>query len=460
MSSDDSENVPPKWKRIYITHVNSPSAIFVRDDALEYSWNSKVSMEIDKIMIENLNLKIKSNLSLTELIGNYVTLKVRNVLYRGLVLEANPEKCLVTCRLIDYGRIETVKFEALWPLPRKLRYISPHCVCLKLAEVIPTGSKDQNKWTMTAKDFLQRIFDNKKIYMTQMANVTEASDGLSKVPVDLFYFEKIDTDPFDPVEFTTVNIKDLLVHKGLAMFPRKQKEAVEIKDQSFDEDLSMVIAKSFSISQNEITLSSSFSTALNRDWLKPRMPNTSEAFEAEICFFDLEGQIYIHDDKAIGIVNSMSKILTEIHSKYAMSDDYLEWLPGNPLIAKYAIHNTWHRGLVLEVLSEGLLKVLFVDFGETIILDPRLNQCHKEICFEDVPIQSLRCKLENIVPNSERYPKDFISSIADEIIGERVRVQITRKNVKSFPLPVILHLMDELAMKDKGNLARFFVQKG
>ena len=50
--------------------------------------------------------------------------------------------------------------------------------------------------------------------------------------------------------------------------------------------------------------------------------------------------------------------------------------------------------------------------------------------------------------------------MADEIIGERVQVWITRKNIRSFPLPVILHLIDDQDLEDKGNIARIFVQQG
>ena len=57
------------------------------------------------------------------------------------------------------------------------------------------------------------------------------------------------------------------------------------------------------------------------------------------------------------------------------------------MIVKYD-DNTWHRGLVLNKTPDGLLKVLYVDFGEILFMDPKQNCCHKELLFQDVPIQA------------------------------------------------------------------------
>jgi hypothetical protein len=81
------------------------------------------------------------------------------------------------------------------------------------------------------------------------------------------------------------------------------------------------------------------------------------------------------------------------------------------------------------------------------------------LLFEQVPIQALRCKLENIVPKGGKYSKEFIQKMEQKIVGQKVTVRITRKNVKSFPLPVIVHLTEGEFIY-KGNLARTFIKEG
>ena len=73
-------------------------------------------------------------------------------------------------------------------------------------------------------------------------------------------------------------------------------------------------------------------------------------------------------------------------------------------------------------------------------------------------IQALRCKLENIVPKDGRYSKEFIKKMDEKIVGKKVTVRITRKSVKSFPLPVILHLTE--GENTRENIARIFMKEG
>merc|ERR1719228_511221 len=116
----------------------------------------------------------------------------------------------------------------------------------------------------------------------------------------------------------------------------------------------------------------------------------------------------------------MCKILSNIHSKIPRKDDNLKWLPGCALIAEYS-DNSWYRAMVTEInCSNGLIGVLFIDFGETCFMDPKKNTCHKmPFIFEEVPIQALRCKLENIVPKEGRYSKQFIQKMEQKIVGKK-----------------------------------------
>lgn len=73
--------------------------------------------------------------------------------------------------------------------------------------------------------------------------------------------------------------------------------------------------------------------------------------------------------------------------------------------------------------------------------------------FLSIPIQVLRCKLDNIVPIGKKYSKEFLDEIHPVIVDKKVNVKITRRR-DQFPLPIIAHIRN-----DNVNIARMFVEK-
>ena len=87
---------PPEGSRkIYITHVESPSEIFVRDQNLEDKWNN-LEEEFKTIMVAHLQTKFKSKISPEDLVDESVMVRKKTVLYRGKVLKVsfNPARLL------------------------------------------------------------------------------------------------------------------------------------------------------------------------------------------------------------------------------------------------------------------------------------------------------------------------------------------------------------------------------
>ena len=68
-------------------------------------------------------------------------------------------------------------------------------------------------------------------------------------------------------------------------------------------------------------------STLNEVWPKPRLP-LNEEFLGVITNIDSEGQVYIQTEIGEKVTEGMSKILTEIHSKFPRREDNLKWLPG------------------------------------------------------------------------------------------------------------------------------------
>ena len=65
------------------------------------------------------------------------------------------------------------------------------------------------------------MLKNREFFMEQKGNqVFDEIAKVVKVPAGLYYREKITKGPFDPLEIRKRDIKDLLVHMGLALVPR------------------------------------------------------------------------------------------------------------------------------------------------------------------------------------------------------------------------------------------------
>ena len=86
-------------------------------------------------------------------------------------------------------------------------------------------------------------------------------------------------------------------------------------------------------------------STLNEVWPKPRLPSNDE-FLGVITNIDSEGQVYIQNEIGEKVTEGMSKILTEIHSKFPRREDNLKWLPGKNITQVFqgflrGLNNFW-----------------------------------------------------------------------------------------------------------------------
>ena len=282
-----------------------------------------------------------------------------------------------------------------------------------------------------------------------------------KVIGSLFYVDRVVPGPFSQLVENKVDVADALIDKGLALKTRGPKKLSEAASPSSLIDCSLMHLKE----EEEVVEESPVPVPTKGQWPMPTYPGQTK-FSGVITYIDSFGQLYIHSTRANDVATAMSRILTRLHSCLPLSFDRdLDWLPGDILIAKYTFgkESSWHRGVVTNVLSqEGKVAVLFVDYGETRILDPKANECHKSVMFAEVPIQALRCKLENIVPIEGNYSGEFIEEMNMEFLERPVTVQLSRsKQMRKFPLPVIVHVAEETkkGVSYSLNLGRVFIQR-
>ena len=116
----------------------------------------------------------------------------------------------------------------------------------------------------------------------------------------------------------------------------------------------------------------------------------------------------------------------------------------------------WFRARVVSLREDGDITVLFVDYGEEKTISG-VGEAHRDIPPEalELPIQAIRCKLDNVVPVDGEYQTEFLESAHMRFVDKMANVEMTRE-CSSFPLPVKIHIHDE----GKTNVAKLFIKEG
>lgn len=193
-------------------------------------------------------------------------------------------------------------------------------------------------------------------------------------------------------------------------------------------------------------------------WPLPRIP-IDDYFSGKITHVDDAGQIYLQPlsgaEELLEMekkINKICKGITKMSGRQKPS-----WNVGDICLAKYPNLNWWSRGQVIAgdaQMSE--VPILFVDYGEVKYLNPENGEIHDQGIEEEflrMPMQMLRCQLDNIAPLNGVYTTSILEWLHKSIFDQEVDVKITRTPTK-FPLPVIIKLKDE----EKTNPARLLVK--
>ena len=157
---------PENCQRAYVTHVESPNAIFVRDEFLEKKWQEHENWMIAQ-MFDYLKQKQKEPILSSKLLNKSVMVKDQGLFYRGQVLSVDAEKKKLTVRLVDFGKVVQANIKDVKPLPHKLKKIRPLCYCVSMADVIPTGTSDKSKWSLKAIEYCQDVLPRLEFLMLQ-----------------------------------------------------------------------------------------------------------------------------------------------------------------------------------------------------------------------------------------------------------------------------------------------------
>ena len=174
-TQDNSENpdssivpLPLGSRHVFVTHTESPDEIWIRDERLDNMWNRE-EPQINEMLKEAMkNPPLSSNEE--DIIGANVAIKIIPSFYRGVVLAKGQNENL-TCRLLDYGKVEVVPKKDVRILPVELQQKNMFCVCTKLANVDATGTGDPGKWSQASAESIKMLLEGKDLYFKQTVSI-------------------------------------------------------------------------------------------------------------------------------------------------------------------------------------------------------------------------------------------------------------------------------------------------
>jgi hypothetical protein len=477
-----------EWGIEYVvTHIDSPSRVFVRPKYLDVQWN-----EYDRLVSRTMTA---AKIPITE---NYLepNMPVAVLLNgkhwrRGRVVRTCGEDCYEIA-LLDRGNRVVVSAEDLSPLPRTLRKKNAFCLPAKVIGMVPAGgSKD---WTNSGIErFVEMLSGKDVVWIKTKGEATADEKEIKIVRVEMFVKEKDVVEAFKPTTVRFVSMASKMIEAGFALRDRRTSAPSSSPDAAAPEagktlsvisncgsdvdpaeisadpaeiraDPAEISADPAEISADPAEISADHSglvsAAMGAKWPSP-LVNDGVTFEARVTYIDDEGQLYMQSTVKRMEVKSMEKTLRKIYGEMTLADsdqDIGDWAPGDIGIAEYPenIITGWFRIQVQSVDEEGL-GVFFVDYGEPKVLEPARDRCFKRVpqAMLRLPVQCVRCKLDNVLPVDGRYETDFLDEAHPTLVDKRATVEVTRA-VKRFPLPVIVHLKDE----ENTNVARMFVNRG
>lgn len=343
----------------------------------------------------------------------------QNAWYRAIILEINNTTCTVFLK--DIAMKEVVPLENIQPLEKRFLQERNLAICCSLHGIIPAGGS--NKWPQIAIETFQQIRGKySEYYMTKQGNVNNKT-----IPVNLYVMWEEDCGPLEPSKSINVLINKLLVEKGVALPVKVTNNECELFD--FDQDPFCSLPEPSVDEQIE---------RVPKSWLPP-MPLKEKRFKAKATYVDVNGYVYLHP---IMYENNLEQIKRVLNNNFLKTqpDELHTWYPGQMCTVQYHLDHAYYRGVVLEELSDNLIKVQLIDYGNE--EECKHTELRSEIILLEEPIMATRCKLFNVLPQTEdeKWPISLLDKLHATIVDQEIDVEIMNQysSISDEPYEIIV----------------------
>jgi len=387
-----------QMRKFAVTHVVSPDEIWVRPEWLDRQWK-EFQARIDFIHSQRGQqplTKIKEGQGVVVLMDNMHY-------YRGKVLTLISDAVVV--RLVDNGRSVEVSLDYVRPISEELRYRNAFCHRVRMAGLAPAGGG--RKWTHSAAEAIGEILGCQRYVMLAIDGDMEkdTEDGEPTIPVEI-YCEGVASDsPFTPGKKIFTDVAGQLVERGLALDDKGDRtskdvnlrenpfldcglrqyrpageetftsakeinerakvkrvdtftpllvEGSSLDDTSDDKETQLSNEdeecqreqKESSFAYHPEALSV-FTPKRGACWAPPVLP-TSNTFDGQIAYIDVEGQLYIQSRQHEHEILEMSRRMEALYAKrpftlldrvYKVGDLCMARYPGQRNLVLICLHD-------------------------------------------------------------------------------------------------------------------------
>ena len=387
------EVTPDSFHDVTVSHVESPSLLFC-----QFSLYMQKHLELLMDSVQEYYTGVpgftQSSFSSAKFeVGMFVAAQYSgdDLWYRAVVTAV--QKSDVEVCFVDYGNRELVPFSKLRQLNPEFAKLPVQAIPCCLAEVAPVGG---GGWSEEVTDKLFELVEGKSI-VAQIKGVTD----LSKTTFSFDNFEeRLEISLID----SSIGIESELISRGLAIHVSPSPSPVP--------------------TQAAVVQETGNST---KTGLSFPMFSIGHTCEASVSHIDSPSSFWIQlpsADDDLGIFNDkLAAHYTSDRVDHLLSVSTV----GSICCAKYSEDDSWYRGVIKSISSEGF-EVCFVDYGNSeVIRSTDVKVLESE--FQALPVQAIECKLYNCLPlpGTETWSDNAIGVFSHLVLDKDLSIKFVGK---------------------------------
>ncbi|XP_050778065.1 tudor domain-containing protein 1-like isoform X2 [Gopherus flavomarginatus] len=309
-----------------------------------------------------------------------------NQWYRASVLAYTSEDTALV-GYIDYGNFEVLQVARLRPMIPKLLELPVQAIKCTLAGVKPLSGT----WSWEAIALMKQLLQNKMITI----RVVDKKENSSVV--------EIADESVTPV----INVSKHLLESGHAV--KDSKDVLTINE-----------------TVNTVKEGSAVGETINKiDWTWVKL-TLNQTLNVLLCTVNNPGEFFcqILDDDLLAL-NVLNKSLSEYCQQTSTS--VFKPSEGEPCCAFFSGDGNWYRALVIEVSSDGAIKVQFVDYGNVETVTPdKLRQISSTLL--KLPFQGIKCWLSGVKPANKKWVPEATARFRMCTAGIKLQARVVSFN--------------------------------
>ncbi|XP_070568958.1 RING finger protein 17-like isoform X2 [Ptychodera flava] len=308
------------------------------------------------------------------------------------VLENETDEERVEVLYVDYGNIEIVPLSRLRKLKSKHLHVPELAMTCSLVDIVSAAKNGE--WSTEAVHTFATMVGKKPIFMT----VLNHASGMLYVDLHKPPSDDIDDD-------VPVSVRDALVFLEVAQFE----------------------------SSASCPLPGMPVVTPPRKFINPSMPKKAEFVDLTVSHIVNAGDFYIQ--KVGPEVQHLTQLTQEMQVTFnkERGDVWQILCPKEDMIcaAKYDVDDTWYRAVVIGLPGNRKVKVKYVDFGNTEVVDyTKLQKIPDDFC--RLPVQAIRCSMADIAPKADGWT-DADSHKLQQLVQFKPLVALVQEVVDNVP---------------------------